>query len=424
MFRSVWNVGVFVYSYVRQQHERHTRMKWIPIFKTGTHTSMGGSTRTYSEADLDNMVTLYNEQPENDKRLAPHVLGHPTTDAPSYGWVRQLQRVGDMLYAACDQMNEQFVEAVNKGMYKFRSASFYNDGRLRHVGWLGGTQPAIAGLGEVHFASDEDTDVFEFGEDYYDWTIEDAFTQTGVALANLRDWLIEKESLEVADRIIPTYYVDSIKRVKLPKWEPPVQPMKDESSFSEPTEQTATGNPETDPTNSLPPNKETSMDTNPNGGATGNANTTGVAPVDFSEQMANMETMQKAAHARISTLEAENQRMRDELAKSQFTAFCEGLVTANKMLPTEVDFYVSDLMMKSRITDFAEGQSPVEITKQYLEGRAPHALFSEAAGKNGRTDGTTTTIPSHLPAGVQVDAESIGHRPSRRRLCRREQGVV
>jgi hypothetical protein len=51
--------------------------------------------------------------------------------------VDQLKRVGESLMAKHRQVQPEFSEMVKSGLYKKRSASFYPDGSLRHIGFLG-----------------------------------------------------------------------------------------------------------------------------------------------------------------------------------------------------------------------------------------------------------------------------------------------
>jgi hypothetical protein len=122
---------------------------WIEVFKTGTHTSGNGVTKTYGDDDLDNMAKLYNDQKEH---TAPLVLGHPATDDPAFGWAKELKKAGDKLLAYVDEVSDDIVKAVKDGAYKKVSIALYPDGLLRHIGLLGATPPAVKGLGAVQFA--------------------------------------------------------------------------------------------------------------------------------------------------------------------------------------------------------------------------------------------------------------------------------
>jgi hypothetical protein len=134
-------------------------VKWFAIFKTGKHTDSSGKTREWTEQDLDKIVETYNPQ----EHEAPIVIGHPKTNAPAFGWIEKLKRVGDTLYALPKQLNKDFVEMVRNGLFKERSISLYPDGRLRHVGFLGAAPPAVKGLPDVEF-SDEELQTIEISE--------------------------------------------------------------------------------------------------------------------------------------------------------------------------------------------------------------------------------------------------------------------
>lgn len=133
--------------------------KWMPIFRTGTHTDSGGNTRTWTEKDLDAIASKYN--PEHHE--APVVIGHPQYNAPAYGWVTALKREGQMLYAKLKDLVPAFVDMVRQGMFKKRSISLNEDGTLRHIGFLGAVPPAIKGLPDVAF-SDSGGLTIEFEE--------------------------------------------------------------------------------------------------------------------------------------------------------------------------------------------------------------------------------------------------------------------
>ncbi len=144
--------------------------KLIEIFRVGRHTAMSGQAVSFSEADLRRVANSYNPS----RHEAPVVLGHPTDNAPAFGWVKALHVRGDKLLAAVDQLEPSFAEAVGAGRYKKVSASFYSPSspanptpgqyHLRHVGFLGAQPPAVKGLAPVAFAEGEHL-AFDFADD-------------------------------------------------------------------------------------------------------------------------------------------------------------------------------------------------------------------------------------------------------------------
>lgn len=127
-------------------------MNYCEIFKTGVHTSANGNKKEWTTGDLDKIVEKFNEK----KPTTPIVIGHPKSNNPAYGWVDSVKRDGEKLLATFKQVNNEFAEWVNKGLYKNRSISLYPDLTLRHVGFLGAVPPAVKGLAEYQFEENQD----------------------------------------------------------------------------------------------------------------------------------------------------------------------------------------------------------------------------------------------------------------------------
>lgn len=137
------------------------------IFKTGSHTSDKGITRDYSLDDLNFIAQSYDPSVQE----APIVIGHPVDSSPAYGWVKSLKVVGDRLIAKAKDLIPEFKEALLNKLYKKRSISLDSDGKLRHIGFLGGALPAVKGLADIQF-SDENTNTIEFSTDSADAILE------------------------------------------------------------------------------------------------------------------------------------------------------------------------------------------------------------------------------------------------------------
>jgi hypothetical protein len=145
----------------------------LHIFRGGNTIDGHGKRVTFDAKTIAQIAANYNAKTHE----APIVIGHPTDNAPAYGWVRRLVAKGLDLYAEPDQLNPDFKSAVQSGAYKKISSSFYlpesshnpTPGAfcLRHVGFLGAMAPAIKGLGSVAFS--EATDYVTFSEDYMDF---------------------------------------------------------------------------------------------------------------------------------------------------------------------------------------------------------------------------------------------------------------
>lgn len=133
------------------------------VFKAGQHTDSKGNKRAWTIADLDKIVTNFNESLKKGEEI-PVVIGHPTTNAPAYGWVKTLTRDGESLYAEFRDMDDAFVDLVKQGRYKNTSISLDSNFGLRHIGFLGATAPAVKGLKQVEFSNPETFTLIEYAE--------------------------------------------------------------------------------------------------------------------------------------------------------------------------------------------------------------------------------------------------------------------
>lgn len=126
--------------------------KWIEVFEGGTQTDSEGRTDIFDENKLDYTVKSYN--PTHHE--APLCIGHPEHNTPAYGWVEAVKREGKKLLAKCKQIPPEISNAIHSGFWKKRSISFYPDGKLRHIGFLGAQPPAVKGLVDIKFEEKEE----------------------------------------------------------------------------------------------------------------------------------------------------------------------------------------------------------------------------------------------------------------------------
>lgn len=190
----------------------------IHIFRPGRHTSMQGATIDFGEGDLIATAKAY----DPTRHEAPLVIGHPRADAPAWGWVGGLTADEGGLFATPRQLDPAFAEMVRAGRFKKVSASFYTPDSphnpvpgvyyLRHVGFLGAQPPAVKGLAPVpvNFAegdTEEGCVSFDFAESpgLLRW-LADLFR-------GLREYVVEKDGAETADRAIPSYAVSGLQEM-------------------------------------------------------------------------------------------------------------------------------------------------------------------------------------------------------------------
>jgi hypothetical protein len=137
---------------------------YVEIFRGGDQVDSSGKRWDGNEL-IDKAVVSFNAA----EHQPPLVVGHPRDNEPAFGWVKDLMisttNGVKTLMAKFEQVVPEFEELVSQGRYKKRSASFYPDGRLRHVGFLGAVPPAVKGLADLKFAaSEEEALTFDFEE--------------------------------------------------------------------------------------------------------------------------------------------------------------------------------------------------------------------------------------------------------------------
>lgn len=326
------------------------------IFRAGTRTDNNGNTITISPDDVAVIAAHYNKS----KHEAPIVVGHPKTDAPAFGWVDKLTAENGVLFANFAEVDDDFADLVRKGRYKKVSASFYPPKHpnnpeptgfyLRHVGFLGAHPPAVKGLAAINFADDEDG-IVSFGE--REWLL-------ARVLRGLREWIIGKDGIETADKIIPDWQIDDLKRVA--------------EMLSEPLAQFA------EPDLSTPPHKE---------------NENMATEQELAAEKAAREKAEKEAEqakAELAKLQAEQEQTLRDAAHKQNVDFAESLVKQGSLKPADKDLIV-------QVLDFTE--HPEHVTADFGEGDNKKSL--SAALKDFLKNGATI-----LPTGETATANRAG----------------
>ena len=131
---------------------------WFDVFRCGTHTDRFGRQVTITADDIDRAISSY------VKDSAPIVVGHPTLNSPAFGWIGAFRRVGDVVQAKASSVAGEFADLVQRHLYKNRSLAFGPGLRFRHVGFLGAQPPAVKGLKDIQFDSEEEFMDVEFSE--------------------------------------------------------------------------------------------------------------------------------------------------------------------------------------------------------------------------------------------------------------------
>lgn len=337
---------------------------WFEVFRAGEHTDSSGKVRNWTEADLDNIVSKYDPA----IHTAPIVIGHPKDNSPAWGWIKSLKRVGDKLLALPDQIVEDFEEWYDKGLYKKRSISLYEDGTLRHVGFLGAMPPAVKGLADFAFDKTSEAVTYEFSESWRINTI-------GRMFQNLREWMIEKFGKESADQVLDQYFIDDLKQYR-------EDPTIAESVFNE--------------NNSLTNSEDDPMDTN----LKKELDELKGKVSDFQNQLTQKDT-------EITNLKNENSTLKTQITasaqaqrKAEYEAFAESLIKdpkGPKILPSQKESIVQQLeaaYQSGAEISFSEGEgkepvkiSAVENLKKFFQTMPSVMSFEEFATSTNATAG-------------------------------------
>lgn len=313
----------------------------IEVFRTGTFTPMAGAPVSYSADDLNGIVEAY----DPDGAPAPVVIGHPSTDAPAYGWVSgfEYDADADRLFAEIDELEPSFAEAVKAGRYKKVSMSFHTPDApnnpvpgkwyAKHVGFLGAAAPAVSGLQPVKFAAAGEGEevVFEaaFGEA--------GFEETADLFRSFREWLIDKFGLEAADKALPSYRIEWLSQRELS-----TAPKEPSPLFSE--------------TPPSPNNEETTM-----------------TPEEIAAEKARLDAREAELNTRDQTLAGKEAAART----AEHAAFAETLINDGKLLPAAKGKFVAilDAMPADQQVSFSEGaNTPVAAALVELMNAQPKAV--------------------------------------------------
>ena len=344
----------------------------LHIFFAGTHTASDGSSHTFSEADVADLVASYD--PAHAE--AQIVVGHPKIEDPSYGGIASLSLDETGVHAVPHNVDAEFAGLVNAGRFPSISASIYrpNDKGnpkpghfyLRHVGFLGAQPPALKGLKRptLNFAADDAAVEFSM-------PMQRRVSSLGYYLKRLfqglRDRSIETDGAEKTEQLIPQWCIDGIAEATADD----DQAM---TAFAEAThtEQTMT--------------QQTTA--------------------DFAEQQKQLDSKRTEIEQREQALKARE----DEARREDAASFAEQLVKDGKLLPRHKAGIVELLLAfpTGAVLNFAEadGQAATdhnapELLRAFLSELPPRVDFAEKSAE--RNNGTAA--PSFAaPEGTSVDA--------------------
>ncbi|KJU85708.1 peptidase [Candidatus Magnetobacterium bavaricum] len=318
----------------------------VEIFRTGIHTDSSDNIREWTEADLDFIAGSYDASTHE----APVVIGHPTDNAPAYGWIQKVWRNGRVLYADLKDVQPAFADLVKSGAYKKRSIALYPDRTLRHLGWLGAQPPAIKGLRDIQFSAGVGVTTIEFDTVDIDTNKK---TDGGV---------------KVPDKTQTT--VEELLRQQLQQKEAEL------AKFSEQTAQTAA--------NEAKLKEQLTA---------------------FSEQQKAMTEQMKAIEATNAALQAEKVTLETQKRQAEYNMFMEGLIREGRLTPAQKPATMSfmEIMHNAGKYVFAEGEKPaIDAFKAFLTGLPRQIEFGEIARQELDSNAGFT-----VSSGVQFDESKL-----------------
>jgi hypothetical protein len=345
-------------------------VKQLQIFKPGKHTDVKGIVLDFTEDMLRACAAAYDPA----KHEAPLVVGHPKMDGPAYGWAKSVVYADGALAVDPDQVDPQFAEMVNAGRFKKISASFYLPDApnnpapgqlyLRHVGFLGAQPPAVKGLKSASFAG-SDEGVVEFA-DLAPWRMR----SLGTLLRGLREWIISKNTIDEADRVMPGYLIDDIESAPEEKSVP--------AAFAE-------------------PEQESTMLTKEQEAA--------AAKLKADQEALDRKTAEFAEREKRVKAAEEKARL-DGIAE-----FVATLVKAGKILPRDQAGLVAYMAgpNEAGVIEFGEGDDrtstpPADWLRDFLEALPKQVDYQERAGAEDEPAGTVSFA---APSGYAVDPQRL-----------------
>jgi len=321
---------------------------WVDAFKSGKHTDSAGNTREWTPEDLQKIATTYNETKD---RKAPVVLGHPTSDAPAYGWVDSVRVVGDKLQAKLTELNDGFVEALKAGAYKMRSISLYPNMNVRHLGFLGAMQPAVAGLSPFKFEENDNATTYDFEQEEDEMS---EFTQDEVKSLKRENSFFKKvfDLFKIDTQAVAADHTETATENK------GAENMAETKTVETPVVETPAA----------------------------------VAPVEnFAEQIATLTTALAAVTAERDTLKAEAVSTEVKTRIAEHKSFCDALVTEGRMRPVDLEQHVLNMELRfgadaGKFSDTNKETTSLNSYKEYLGSLPKVVVFEELTTKAKAAD--------------------------------------
>lgn len=384
-------------------------MSSIQISKTGARaTSVEGVTVDFSEQLLAEVAAGYDPALHE----APLVIGHPSLQAPAYGWVRGLSFADGALVAKADPL-PQLVDLVRQQHVKKVSASFYpptaannpTPGKwyLRHVGFLGAAPPAVKGLAPVSFAEGDsvqvelDVQAVSFGE-------LPGYFGAGVhrLLRRLRDWMVERDGAERADAVLPQWELDNLGETAAA------------ATQEEIDERTQESRPSSGPASFADPSRAVSASLNPLANPLANPHERNShVSADNQAALAAERARADRAEAELNALRSAEAARQAQARQAECASFADRMVSEARWPAGARDVLVSTLVhletpVGEAAVSFGEGdaaQPLAAVLREQLQSLPPAVSFAEHA-RAGAARATLDPVALGTKAAALVEEKA------------------
>lgn len=386
-------------------------LKEIEILRCGTFTASSGVTQGFTHEIAQEIVDTYSP----DLFKAPLIVSHNTGGHKdrdiihtelAFGTPKYLKKVGDRVAAVFEKISPQFVKWTRNHQILGISPSFYPPNHssnptpgkwhLRHIAGLGKNPPAIKGMKALSLQEFLDTDgpaainFNEFNLEPDNEALTLNYSVSDREIANIfqrwRDHLIDKEGLEVAEKILSADYLQMlIERASMPdyrdemlerlmmrmadrraKINPPLTVVYSENHMTEEKDKT----------------------------------------IDFAERERQLQSREASLVQQAQALAAKEA----QLSRKEDLDFTEGLIKQGRALPHEKDKLVNFmgcLRSNDETVDFGENDTPSLLNgfKRILSERPPVIELREIAKPEDSKQAGSLNFSS--PEGFEVDADAL-----------------
>jgi hypothetical protein len=191
--------------------------QWIELFRAGKYEQ-----GEFTTSDLDQVVANYQSgNPEFEE--APATIGHPTGEAPAWGWWEGLKREGNVLLGKLKDVVPAFEEMVQSRQFPKRSVGLVkrdSGWNLDHVAFLGAAAPAVKGLADCKFDASSSVVKVDFEEN--------AMAAEDTLFERLKAFFDEKFKQAPASSATATFTEADVKRIAAEAVTVAVAPLKAE----------------------------------------------------------------------------------------------------------------------------------------------------------------------------------------------------